>query len=429
MSLPSCRGRRAAMAPIPRRGRLFPLLAALVLVPLACDRSPTETPPRKEGLVVSTAAREGIDTVALARLMANARDQGSEAIVILRNGHIVAEDYLGFIDRPIYAMSASKSIVSLAYGFLLADGKLASLDEKVVNTLPGFAGADARKATMTYRQLLTQTAGIDPSRATREDDIELHGMSARCVFAPGTGWQYANGGVDLLADLAGRLAGKKLDVYLDEKLFRPLGITSDSWIKDGQGVPYGAGELAIRPLDLAKIGQAMLDGGKWSGTQVIPAGWVAEVSRISNPYEPRYGLLWWRGAPVLSVGLTQDLLDQWRAYGLSDSTAAALQLLVGRPFDGWTSLHVAIGERLTVPQMSGFEAVLTGDHIPGYRPLSVGPMAYYAALGWLGQQLIIVPDKKLVAVRMRRARTLDYTSPTEMDGYPGFPSDVLALVH
>lgn len=407
------------------------LLAGALLVGVASCKdsvSPGDMP-RKEGLPVSSAAGEGIDSVALARLAANAEAAASEAVVILRNGRIVYENYFGFTDDPIYAMSASKSFVSLAFGFLLTEGKLSSLDQRVETQLPHFSAVDARKAGITYRQLLTQTSGINPGRSpSYQNDLEAFAMGANCSYTPGAGWQYANGGVDLLSVLAGKLAGEPMDQYLNEKLFQPMGISSVSWARDRKGVPYGAGEMRIRPLDMAKVGQAMLDGGKWQGKQVIPASWVAQVSQQSNVYEPTYGLLWWRGASVLTVGATADLVAQWREYGLPDSTAQALSSLVGRSYPTVPAYVQALQQALSSDQYNDLLRVFNGDHIPTRRNLTVGPMAYYAALGWLGQYLVIVPDKHLVGVRMRRNRQSDYTSPTEVDTDPSFPADVAALV-
>jgi CubicO group peptidase (beta-lactamase class C family) len=105
-------------------------------------------------------------------------------------------------------MSATRSFTSLAFVFLLADGKLSSLDELVSTTLPGFA-ADPQKAKITYRHLLSQTSGIDPKRAGQQGDIEAHNLTVSCLFEPGTGWQYSNDGVDLLAVLAGKLAASR----------------------------------------------------------------------------------------------------------------------------------------------------------------------------------------------------------------------------
>ena len=386
-------------------------------------------PARREGFPLGEPATEGIDRAALDALVAEARAQHSEALVVVKNGKLVVEEYFGFEDEPIMAMSASKSFTALAFAFLLEEKKLASLDEPVAKIVPGFATADPRKANITYRHLLTQTSGIDPKRATgSKRDIEARGIAASCLFEPGSSWQYSNAGFDLLAALAGKLAGRPMDRYLNEKLFRPLGIADVVWMRDKKGVPLGAGEMEIRPLDMAKIGQALLAGGRWASVQVIPKTWPELSFAPSSMHEPLYGLSWWRVAPVTAHGLTTEVIAQWRTAGLADAIAAKLEALVGRRYATYPKYQAALRSVLDRNELQALDAlVLAGDHLPTSRNLEVGPATAFDAAGWLGQFLVVVPDKQLVAVRMRRARASDYDGP-EVDGFGSFPTDVPKLV-
>jgi CubicO group peptidase (beta-lactamase class C family) len=282
---------------------------------------------------------------------------------------------------------------------------------------------------MTYRHLLSQTSGIDPDRAMMHgNDIEAQGIAAKCLFAPGTSWQYSNGGIDLLSALAGRIAGEPLDVYLNEHLFAPLGIAPVDWMRDDKGVPYGAGEMKIRPLDMAKVGQALL-AGNWHGKEIVPRSWATLSFAQSSPFEPIYGLLWWRLANVTSVGLTAEVIGQWRTAGVPDTTLDKLQPLVGQTYPSNTELFAAMRGVLTDAESTALNNLLAkGNHLPYSRDLTIGPVAGSLAAGWLGQYLVLVPEEGLVGVRMRRSRPSDQTSPTEVDAYGDFSSDVLSLV-
>ncbi|MBL0937636.1 MAG: serine hydrolase [Gemmatimonadaceae bacterium] len=360
-------------------------------------------------------------------MIAKSKAEQSDAVVILRNGKVVYEYNYSVDNSPIVAMSASKSFVALAFGYLLADRKLTSLDEPVVTQIPTFADADPRKASITYRHLLSHTSGLNPTRDA--GDIEANAIKSRTVFAPGTGWQYNNAGVDFLAVLAGRLAGRPMDSYLNEKLFLPMGITTVNWRRDSRGVPLGAGEMLIRPLDLAKVGQAILDGGQWQGKQVIPLDWMATSTAASTTFAPDHGFLWWRLVDYTAFGVTSDLLTQWRSMGAPDSTMAKLQPLVAESYTAPNAIYAAMAARLTAAEYAAhMNWLAVGDHIPYYRVLRTGRSVGFAALGWLGQNLTIIPEKQLVAVRMRRAIAADYTSPTELNGYPAFSVDVFRLV-
>jgi CubicO group peptidase (beta-lactamase class C family) len=260
-------------------------------------------------------------------------------------------------------------------------------------------------------------------------DIEAHVDSSRLVFAPGAAWQYANNGVEVLSVLVQKLTGEQLDAYLDARLFAPLGIHSVSWSRDVRGVPFGDGEMSIRPLDLAKVGQLILDGGTWQGKPIVAPAWLDSSFAQSSAFEPTYGFLWWRIANVTAYGMTADMLAQWRAAGIPDSTLAKLQPIVGMSFPSYSAYVDAWGRRLTSAEFDAVGAILSaGDHLPYYRTLAIGPVLGYAAEGARGQFLVVIPAAHLVAVRMRRATAADRTSTTELDGYPTFPYDIARLV-
>jgi hypothetical protein len=150
----------------------------------------------------------------------------------------------------------------------------------------------------------------------------------------------------------------------------------------------------------------------------------------SSTFEPLYGLLWWRDATVKSVGLTDDVIAQWRGAGLPETTATKLQPLVGKKFANDKALITEIRSALSRDELSALNDILTkGDHVPLDRNLEIGPVSSIYASGWLGQYLVIVPDKNLVAVRMRRAREADYDmTKKEVDGFRSFPVDVATIV-
>src|SRR3569833_2526530 len=160
-------GQRApAMASLPVAliTRLFSTAALVIGALAACEHS-TAIPPVDNNLETSTIAAEGSDAAALTTLVAHSTAEQSDAVIILRNGKVVYENHYGKADQPIYSASVSKSFISLGYGYLLADGKLSSLDEKVVKYLPGFADNDPRKADITLRMLLNHTSGLKPGQS------------------------------------------------------------------------------------------------------------------------------------------------------------------------------------------------------------------------------------------------------------------------
>jgi hypothetical protein len=79
--------------------------------------------------------------------------------------------------------------------------------------------------------------------------------------------------------------------------FAPLGITDVEWVTDRMGEPKAAAGLRLRPRDLAKIGQLVLQGGRWGQQEVIPGRWLQEATTAQAQPDQlrRYGDQWWLG--------------------------------------------------------------------------------------------------------------------------------------
>lgn len=386
-------------------------------------------------IAVAVAGRADVDPAALERLLERARASESDAVVLVVDGETVGHWRFERPDGPIEAMSVTKSIVALAFGRLLADGRLASLDEPVQRWFPEWK--QGRKAAITIRHLLAQRSGLQDVPNTGVEiypalDFVQLALCAELVEEPGSTFRYNNKAYNLLPGVVERIAGVPIDELLGAEVFAPLGITEWSWARDSAGNSHGMAGLQIRPADLAKLGQLMLDRGTWNGGRILPESFVDEVTRDhAHPATPEragtvaelwgrsYGLGWW-GIDVEHFGITERLLADWRASGAPDDFLAKMTTLVG--------------ER--GPDLPSRAAVLAGGEErwaaltwqadrPDFDLVERTPLGY-GADGYLGQHLVVLPEHRLVAVRMRRApREL----PTgRVDAMADFRELVLALV-
>lgn len=365
-----------------------------------------------------------VDQAGLDALLQRAAEERSSAVVIVRDGKIGVERYReGYDGSPLVAMSASKSVVSMAVGMLIADGKL-GLDTTMASLFPEWK-ALGPKGTITVRHLLTHTSGLDTARATWEkESIRERALAAKLLFQPGTRFQYNNGAVDFLAAVFAKAAGVSLDVYLEARLFQKLDIVGAQWMKDTEGTPRGAGELAIRPVDLAKLGQLMLDGGVWKGERIVPAAWIEQSIAPGQPFQEAAGLLWWREGSFSHV-LTDPVLAAWRDLGFDQAVLKDAVPLVGKRFGEWSSYAGALEKALGGTTYQKLQAALHGsDHVPRSASVSDGPARGFAARGWLGQFLVVLPKPRVVAVRMRKVESGEQGDKDERDAYPGFGRDL-----
>ena len=102
---------------------------------------------------------------------------------------------------------------------------------------------------------------------------------------------------------------KVLD-YLMPRLFEPLQITPDHW-DEHDGINAGGWGLYLKTEDLAKMGQLLLQDGKWNGKQLLPEGWVKEASKKQVPSVPNMV----RPDEMEKAGLTPENSDWVQGYG------------------------------------------------------------------------------------------------------------------
>jgi len=93
-------------------------------------------------------------------------------------------------------------------------------------------------------------------------------------------------------------------------LFEPLGIANFDWVRFPSGDPVAASGLRMRPRDLVKIGQLVLNHGVWNGQPVVPADWIAAATspQIGASQLYFYGFQFWLGR-----SFTHDREVDWAA--------------------------------------------------------------------------------------------------------------------
>jgi len=285
-------------------------------------------PPTGSGWEIAAPAEVGIDPRHLERtIQALTRGDAGllHSLVLTRYGKLVAEEYFhGYSRQDLHeTQSATKSVVSLLIGIALDQGFVESLDEPVLDYFPEYAdGATPGWEQVTLRHLLTMTAGVDWSP---REVFAAHGagpplfrkvLSRQVIHAPGSKWLYNGADLNLLAGVIFQATGMQADEFAARSLLEPLGITTWDWeLGKTDGYPSLAGTLALRPLDMAKIGQLVLDEGRWQGEQLVSKEWIAEstaTTSASRKEGQRHGYLWWQtNAPLDSGHSTVILASGW----------------------------------------------------------------------------------------------------------------------
>lgn len=273
--------------------------AAFVLAMSSCGNAEAAKESH-ETTALERAATPDYLTLAADSLWAQAAADSIElhSMMIVNDGKVVYEAWRNGADAESKHVlnSVSKTFTSIAVGMAVAEGKLA-IDEKLVDIFPEYAPETVSEnlAAMDVRSLLTMTCGhaTDHTREMRElaaDNADFNWvrtfMSFPVEYRPGMIYCYNSVGTLMLSAIVQKRTGQNLVEYLLTRLFEPLGIRDVTWETVGDDICCGGWGLYLSTEDLAKTGQLLLQEGSWCGKQLLPAEWVAEMSKMQVESSP-----------------------------------------------------------------------------------------------------------------------------------------------
>ncbi|MBC8113056.1 MAG: serine hydrolase [Candidatus Saccharimonas sp.] len=283
----------------------------------------------------ATPASQGMDADGLEKARAWLESHNSKSGVVIRHGRIVAEWYFGDATRQtkFAAYSTSKSLSSMATGLAIADGRLA-LDHTVGKYIPD--ASPESKRTVTVKQLLSMSSGVhnDPEIGKREDLFSYAIKTAAMDHEPGAKWEYNNTGLALLSPVFQKATGKQIDDFLNERLFRPIGIREDDLTWDRRedlALPYSGCHTTARSL--GRIGLLVLHQGEWNDRQIVPSDWLQESIAPSQELNKSYGYLWWNNTTNKWPNVPKDAYAALGKWDNNIFVAPGLDLIVIRQSD------------------------------------------------------------------------------------------------
>lgn len=176
------------------------------------------------------------------------------ALLVARDGHVLRAQGYGLANVELQAAvkpetvfqsgSLGKQFTATAVMMLVEEGKV-GLDDSITRYL---SEAPAAWKPVTVRELLSHTAGFtdypkdfDFRRDYSEEQLLKIIAGIPLAFPPGTGWQYSNLGCATLGILIHRVTGEFYGDFLEERIFRPLGMTTTRIISEADIIPNRAG--------------------------------------------------------------------------------------------------------------------------------------------------------------------------------------------
>lgn len=252
------------------------LLATICLATTVCTAQHDTALPR------STPEAEKFDAGAVDKFLKAAKDKGMSlhSLMVLRHGNVISEQWFGVYHAgsPHTLYSVSKTFTCMAVGFAVQEGKI-KVTDKVISFFPDDLPAEVSPnlAKMEIRHLLTMSTG-QAAEPNRGGNWLKSFFAAPIEYEPGTKFLYNSMATHVLSAIVQKVTGQNMIDYLQPRFFAPLGITGAKWDKSPQGIDVGGWGLWVKTEDMAKLGQLLLQKGKWGETQIISREWIEEAT-------------------------------------------------------------------------------------------------------------------------------------------------------
>ncbi len=229
--------------------------------------------------------------------------------------------------------SMSKPMTTTAFMMLVDEGKV-KLDDPVEKYLPEYKGVMVKGKKgdinekpahlLMVREVMSHTGGVVP-RSPKEPQIDILSLQDNVKvyptvglhFQPGTDYEYSNGGINTAGRIIEVITGKPYEEFLDERLFKPLGMKDTTFwpgeeqvqrlaksykanaaktaieettinqltypLTNRQRTPCPAGGLFSTAADVGVFCQMLLNGGQWNGKRYISEEALKQLSSKQTP--------------------------------------------------------------------------------------------------------------------------------------------------
>lgn len=353
----------------------FPLVVALVACLSSCGASEADNVPlvKSEEELAYISKASPIDRARLDQVISPLFDDPAmsetRALLVMHRGEIIAERYGEGYDEDtrFISWSMAKSFTGALIGFMVGDGRLVLDDPAPV---PAWQRSGDPRGDITLRHLLHMSSGLEHTEVGPEDgktifeadtqrmlfldgaaDMSSYAEARTMEAAAGEKFEYSTATSVILADIITRTLTDSKDPkvrrdatmrFIRGRLLEPLGMESTFVEFDANGTMVGGSIIQATARDYAKFGEFLRHNGTRKGAQHLPVSWV-KFMKTSSPNDPAYGGHIW----------------------------------------------------LNKKRPEGRNQVLFPDN---------GPDTIFAALGHLGQQIVVSPEQKLTVVRLGKTQ-------------------------
>ncbi len=239
----------------------------------------------------------------------------TNSYLIAKNNTIIFERYYNGSNQFTLtnSFSAAKSIVSLLVGIAIDEGFIKDENELVCKYLSGYKN-DPFKSKLTIKHLLDMSSGLkwnesgsnpfsENAEAYYGDNLNKMILDLKVEKEPGTFFNYQSGNTQILAQVLEKATGKNISLFTEEKLWKKLGTQKNAyWSLDNHGVEKTYCCFYATTRDFAKLGQLILQNGRFNDKQVISKDYINKLwvtnelpdIELNNQPNIRYSHCFWK---------------------------------------------------------------------------------------------------------------------------------------
>lgn len=223
------------------------------------------------------------------------RHSAMHNLLIYRHGELIcAASAPGYSPR-VWSLthSMAKTVTSFALANMIELGKV-SLNTRLVDVfadeLPPIVYPRMKKITVEH--LLTMTAGVQELNeigAVTVTGWKREFLACPSFDAPGNTFYYNSMNTYMIAAVVEKVSSLPLEEVLRICLFEPMGITNFFVEKSPEGIAKGGWGMYLTPVDMAKLGQLLLNGGVWQGKRLLSKDYLDAATRPHCRLSEVYG--------------------------------------------------------------------------------------------------------------------------------------------
>lgn len=207
------------------------------------------------------------------------------------------------LTQAVNVKSVSKTFMATLTMIALDKGVLSSVDQPILPILRSLApdDLDPRASQITVDHLLTMRSGLERTSGRNYGSWVTSGNWVRYALSrpmqaePGARMMYSTGDYHLLSAVLTQASGQSTLTLANEWLARPMGFRFDAWTRDPQGIYMGGNNMGISPRNMIRIGEMVLQNGKFEGTRVVSEERLEQswIPRTRSPFSGHnYGYGW-----------------------------------------------------------------------------------------------------------------------------------------